>query len=75
MQQFRRIGSLSLGLVGILLALAGCMKPVSAYQREKLAHPSMTTEDLSTSMDGHVRGVSEGAAGGLSAGGGGCGCN
>lgn len=55
-------------------ALSGCVK-VAAYQREQLAHPAMTTEDMSTSIDGHVRGVSEGAAGGLSAGGGGCGCN
>lgn len=56
------------------LALTACVK-VPPYQRGTLAHPSMTTEDLSTPIDGHVRGVSEGAAGGLNAGGGGCGCN
>jgi hypothetical protein len=57
-----------------LLALSACA-PVNAYNRQKLAHPSMTTDEMATPLDGHVRGLSEGAAGGLSAGGGGCGCN
>jgi Domain of unknown function (DUF4266) len=63
-------------LLGILVALtmANCVK-VAPYERGTLAHPTMTTEDLSFGIDGHVRGVSEGAAGGLSGGGGGCGCN
>lgn len=52
----------------------GCVK-VMPYERGQLAHPSMTTDEVATGIDGHVRGVSEGAAGGLSAGGGGCGCN
>ncbi|RYZ56913.1 MAG: DUF4266 domain-containing protein [Proteobacteria bacterium] len=73
MQRIRGAATLGIGIVAIL-ALSGCVK-VAAYQRQTLAHPSMTTEDLSTPIDGHVRGVSEGAAGGLSAGGGGCGCN
>ena len=68
----------SLGMLAVVATIGtlatGCVK-VAPYQRGTLAHPSMTTEDLSTAIDGHVRGVSEGAAGGLSAGGGGCGCN
>ena len=56
------------------LAFAGCA-PVAPYERGTLAHPTMTTEDVATGLDEHVRGVSEGASGGLGGGGGGCGCN
>jgi len=55
-------------------AFAGCA-PVAPYERGTLAHPTMTTEDVATGLDEHVRGVSEGASGGLGGGGGGCGCN
>jgi hypothetical protein len=59
-----------------LLALAadGCAH-VPAYEREKLAHPTMTTEDLARPSEDHVRAVQEGAVGGGDASGGGCGCN
>jgi hypothetical protein len=58
-----------------LLAFAtGCVK-VAPYERGMLAHPTMTPEEISIGLDGHVRAVSEGAAGGLGGGGGGCGCN
>jgi Domain of unknown function (DUF4266) len=60
--------------MGFIALGAGCVK-VAPYERGTLAHPSMTTEDLAIGLDGHVRGVSEGAAGGLGGGGGGCGCN
>ncbi|MCA9590963.1 MAG: DUF4266 domain-containing protein [Myxococcales bacterium] len=65
-----------LGTAVVLLALASaaCQK-VAPYQRGMLAHPTMTPEDISIGLDGHVRAVSEGAAGGLGGGGGGCGCN
>jgi Domain of unknown function (DUF4266) len=56
------------------LAIGGCVK-VMPYQRGTLAHPTMGTDEVGIGIDGHVRGVSEGAAGGLGAGGGGCGCN
>ena len=69
-----RMRSSLLPIVAVLLFLAGCTK-VMPYERQALAHPSMTTEDLSSGMDGHVRAVSEGAAGGVGGGGGGCGCN
>ena len=55
-------------------SLVACA-PVAPYERGTLAHPTMTTADVSTEFDGHVRGVSEGASGGLGSGGGGCGCN
>lgn len=67
-------------VVLLVLALAslgfasGCVK-VAPYERGMLAHPTMTPEELSYGLDGHVRAVSEGAAGGLGGGGGGCGCN
>lgn len=56
------------------LGISACA-PVASYERGTLAHPTMTTEDLSTGLDAHVRAVSEGASGGLGGGGGGCGCN
>lgn len=67
--------ALALALASLLaLFTAGCA-PVAPYERGTLAHPTMTTEDISTGLDAHVRAVSEGASGGLGGGGGGCGCN
>jgi hypothetical protein len=66
------------GVLTVLAALAAATTActhVAPYQRGTLAHPTMTVDDVSTSMDSHVRAVSEGASGGLSGGGGGCGCN
>lgn len=60
--------------VAMLSLLAGCVK-VAPYERGVLAHPTMTPEEIAIGLDGHVRAVSEGAAGGLGGGGGGCGCN
>jgi hypothetical protein len=60
--------------IGLLVGLAGC-EAVRADRRGKLAHPTMTSEEISFGLDGHVRSVSEGAVGGLAGGGGGCGCN
>jgi hypothetical protein len=57
-----------------LATQAGCVK-VAPYERGLLAHPTMSTDDVSTAMDEHVRAISEGARGGVSGGGGGCGCN
>jgi Domain of unknown function (DUF4266) len=57
-----------------LVAASGCVH-VAPYERAVLARPTMTVDDLASGMDQHVRAVSEGAAGGLSGGGGGCGCN
>jgi hypothetical protein len=59
----------------LLWASSGCCH-VSAYQRGILAHPTMNAADpYTTQLADHVQSVSEGAAGGLAGGGGGCGCN
>jgi hypothetical protein len=66
---------LTVATVAVLaFGAAGCVK-VAPYERGMLAHPTMTPEEISIGLDGHVRAVSEGAAGGLGGGGGGCGCN
>ncbi len=66
-----------LGIVGsaVLAATLGCVH-VAPYERGTLAHPTMSAEDpFTTPIAEHVQSVSEGATGGLSGGGGGCGCN
>ena len=60
----------------VLLALAatGCGS-VKAYQRGKLAHPTMSVEEPTGAAESHVYAVQEGASGGAGGSGGGCGCN
>ncbi len=60
--------------LALALSASACVK-VAPYERGMLAHPTMTADEMSIGLDGHVRAVSEGAAGGLGGGGGGCGCN
>jgi hypothetical protein len=67
--------SLLVTFVTLLTLGTGCGAGVKAFEREKLAHPTMTADEISIGLDGHVRAVSEGATGGLGGGGGGCGCN
>ena len=67
--------SLPLVLALGLIALAAGCAPVRAIDRGRLAHPTMTAEEMTNGLDGHVRAVSEGATGGLGGAGGGCGCN
>lgn len=63
------------GLVGLfVVSLAGCTR-VAAYERGRLAHPSMTTADLAGPAEAHTRAIQEGATGGGFEVGGGCGCN
>ena len=64
-------------LLGALLfaVLGTACTHVAPYERGILAHPTMTTDDMSVGLDEHVRAVSEGASGGVGGGGGGCGCN
>lgn len=62
-------------LVVFALAAAGCAGPIPAYKWGDLAHPTMTANEITIGLDGHVRGVSEGATGALGGAGGGCGCN
>jgi hypothetical protein len=66
---------LSVAATTLLPAVAGCAH-VAPYERGKLAHPTMSADDpFTTALAAHVQDVSEGATGGLSGGGGGCGCN
>jgi hypothetical protein len=65
---------LALVAFAALASQAACVK-VAPYERGALAHPTMSAEDPASSMDEHVRQISEGAKGGVSGGGGGCGCN
>jgi len=57
-----------------LLASAACTH-VAPYERGSLAHPTMTTADIVSPSEEHVRAVQEGAIGGGASAGGGCGCN
>jgi hypothetical protein len=61
---------------GVLAAtMTGCVS-VAPYERGVLAHHTMSVDDpYTTPLAEHVQAVSEGAAGGLSGSGGGCGCN
>jgi hypothetical protein len=61
-------------LIVTAVALQGCTH-VAPYERERLAHPSMTTSDLARPSEEHARAVQEGAVGGSAGPGGGCGCN
>jgi hypothetical protein len=61
-------------LLTLALMESGCAS-VPAYDRGRLAQPSMTTSDLAHPSEEHVRAVQEGATGGGFAAGGGCGCN
>ena len=70
-----RLAVLGVVAIGALSMATGCAR-VAPYERGTLAHPTMSAEDPFTSgIDQHVRAISEGASGGLSGGGGGCGCN
>ena len=59
-----------------LLAAAGCTT-TKPYQRELLAKPAMVVErdPERLALEAHVINIQEGAVGGATGGGGGCGCN
>lgn len=63
-------------LVTILVSalLAGCTH-VAAYERGKLAHPTMAGSSLAGPGEEHMYSVQEGASGGGSSAESGCGCN
>lgn len=68
--------SLALLFASVVLAVgaSGCVS-VKAYQRGKLAHPTMALDEPTGVAEAHVYGVHEGAQGGTGGAGGGCGCN
>jgi hypothetical protein len=59
----------------LLLLLGASCARIAPYERGHLAHPTMTTSDIASPSEQHVRAVQEGATGGAAAAGGGCGCN
>jgi hypothetical protein len=62
-------------VLAVVAMATGCAE-VRPYERAQLAHPTMAADDPFTSgIANHVNAISEGGSGGLSAGGGGCGCN
>jgi hypothetical protein len=61
-------------LVVALLLSAGC-RHVAPYERQKLAHPTMTTANPAGAAEQHMYAVQEGAVGGGAAAESGCGCN
>ena len=64
-------------LFGLLVALAwlsGCAR-VKPYEREELAHPTMSLSEIAGPAESHVHAVHEGANGGGTGAEGGCGCN
>jgi predicted short-subunit dehydrogenase-like oxidoreductase (DUF2520 family) len=56
------------------LALVGC-SPVAAYERGRLAHPTMQPDYVQSRSREHVRELQEGAGGGSLGVASGCGCN
>ncbi len=61
-------------LASSVLLLAACSH-VHAYERGRLAHPTMAAGDLAGPGESHMRAVHEGASGGGGAAESGCGCN
>jgi hypothetical protein len=64
-------------LLPCVLLLAACAtEPVQPWQRGQLARADMAwdTDPLHSAMRDHIHTSKEGASGGLSTGGGGCGC-
>ena len=69
------VGGAGLVAAAVLSTTWGCSH-VAPYERGTLAHPTMSADDpFTTPLADHVQDVSEGAIGGFSGGGGGCGCN
>jgi hypothetical protein len=65
---------LRIAALAVAANLVACAH-VPPYARERLAHPTMQMDDMSTAAEAHVHAVHEGAAGGSVAASSGCGCN
>lgn len=55
--------------------LLGACSHVAPYDRARLAHPTMVSDDLAGPGESHIRAVQEGATGGSVGAESGCGCN
>lgn len=62
-------------LIALALAVCSGCGHVAAYQRGRLAHPTMQLGDMSNAAEAHVNAVHEGATGGAVGASSGCGCN
>lgn len=58
----------------VVFSLCGCAH-VPAYDRGKLAHPTMAPDYADSVARAHVQAIGEGAMGGSSGPASGCGCN
>lgn len=68
-------GRLALGVLLVLVStLSGCAH-VAAYERGKLAHPTMAPSDGTSVAREHVYAIQEGPMGGSVGAASGCGCN
>jgi hypothetical protein len=65
------------GVFALSVGLMGCSTPVQPWQKGNLAKPEMAfdPDPLQTRFAEHTYFSKEGASGGMSVGGGGCGCN
>lgn len=68
-----RVASLFIGMA-LAGLLSGCTR-VAAYERGRLAHPSMSARQRVSAARAHLYAIREGARGGSLGAGSGCGCN
>lgn len=66
---------LALAIMALGLVFGSGCSTVAPYERAKLAHPTMAANDLAGPGEEHLRAVTEGAIGGSTGAGSGCGCN
>ena len=62
-------------IMGIGIGAGTGCTAVKPYERAKLAHPTMSAADVAGPGEEHLRAVTEGAIGGSTGAGSGCGCN
>lgn len=62
-------------VIAVAAVLTGACAEVAAYERGRLAHPTMAPGDADSLGRAHVYGVQEGAIGGTPGASSGCGCN
>ncbi len=70
----KRSSLVSICLVALIALTSGCVR-VKAYERGKLAHPTMVTSSFAGPAEEHMYSVQEGAIGGGASAESGCGCN
>jgi hypothetical protein len=71
----RRSRAAPLFVILSALSICAACAPVAAYQRGRLAHPSMQLGEMTSPAEAHVNAVHEGATGGAVGASSGCGCN